>query len=76
MTTKDHKKVFKQLDAKDAKKKKFVKHNAPKKRTVGNALRKCKRCGRTGAHIRSYGINLCRMCFREDAKNIGFKKFN
>ena len=76
MTTKDFKKTFKQLQAKPAKLKKFLKHNSPKLRTTGIGLRKCKRCGRFGAHIRSYGIHLCRMCFREDAKQIGFKKFS
>jgi len=76
LTTKDFKKAFKQLEAKPAVLKKFVKHNTPKVRTTGIGLRKCKRCGRYGAHIRSYGIHLCRMCFREDAKKIGFKKFS
>ncbi len=76
MTTKDFKKAFKQLEAKPVKLKKFLKHNSPKVRTTGIGLRKCKRCGRFGAHIRSYGLNLCRMCFREDAKQIGFKKFS
>ena len=75
MTTKDFKKAFKQLEAKPTKLKKFLKHNSPKTRTTGIGLRKCKRCGRFGAHVRSYGINLCRMCFREDAQRIGFMKF-
>lgn len=76
MTTKDYKKAFKQLSAKPSKLKKFIKHNSPKVRTTGIGLRKCNRCGRYGAHVRSYGIHLCRQCFREDAKLIGFKKFS
>lgn len=76
MTTKDYKKAFKQLEFKPAKLKKFQKHNTPKKRTTGIGLRKCRRCGRYGAHIRSYGIHLCRQCFREQAGSIGFKKFD
>ncbi|HLC58891.1 MAG TPA: 30S ribosomal protein S14 [Candidatus Nanoarchaeia archaeon] len=76
MTTKDFTKAFKQLDAKPAKKEKYIKHNSSKKRTTGIGLRKCRRCGRWGGHVRSYGIHLCRMCFREDAKSIGFKKFS
>lgn len=76
MTIKDFKKAFKQLQAKPAKMQKFLKHNSPKNRTTGIGLRRCKRCGRFGAHIRSYGIHLCRMCFREDAQKIGFKKFS
>ncbi|MBS3167837.1 30S ribosomal protein S14 [Candidatus Woesearchaeota archaeon] len=76
MTIKEFTKVFKQLDAKKSKKKKFLKHNSPKIRTTGIGLRRCRRCGRFGAHIRCYGIQMCRMCFREDAKKIGFKKFS
>jgi len=76
MTIKDFKKSLKQLRSKPAKMKKFLKHNSPKNRTTGIGLRRCKRCGRFGAHIRSYGIGLCRMCFREDAQQIGFKKFS
>ncbi len=75
MTIKDFKKAFKQLNAKPAKLRKYAKHNTPKNRTTGIGLRRCKRCGRFGAHIRSYGIHLCRMCFREGASEIGFKKF-
>ncbi len=76
MTTKDFKKVFKQLEAKPVKLKKYLKHNSPKKKKIGIGSRPCKVCGRYGAHIRSYGLHLCRMCFREDAKKIGFKKFS
>lgn len=76
MTIKDYKKAFKQLEANPAKLKKFIKHNTPKARKTGIGSRKCRRCGRFGAHIRSYGIHLCRQCFREDAKALGFKKYD
>ena len=75
MTTSDYKKIFKQLKNKPIKLKKYLKHNAPKKRTTGEMLKRCTRCGRTGAHISKYKINLCRQCFRELAKEMGFKKF-
>lgn len=75
MSYSHHSKVFKQLAVKPAKLKKFVKHNAPKERTTGVNLRRCKRCGRTRAHISKYGLKLCRQCFRETATKIGFKKF-
>ncbi|HLC56555.1 MAG TPA: 30S ribosomal protein S14 [Candidatus Nanoarchaeia archaeon] len=52
-----------------------MKHNTPKKRNFGIGSRKCKRCGRYGGHIQKYGLNLCRTCFREVAKDIGFKKY-
>ena len=76
MTTSDYKKVFKQLKAKPAKLKKFLKFNAPKKRSCGISLRKCVRCGRTRAHISKYGLHLCRQCYRDIAIKIGFKKFS
>ncbi len=72
----NHKKVFKQLKAKPAKLKKFLKHNAPKKRSCGINIKRCERCGRTRAHISKYGLHLCRQCFREVAVDIGFKKYN
>lgn len=76
MTASDWKKVFKQLDAKPEIKKKFLKHCKPKERKIGIAVRKCEKCGRYGAHISSYGLNLCRHCFREIAEEIGFKKYS
>ena len=76
MTASDLKKQFKQLDAKPVVKRKVLKHNEPKLRKMGVASRKCERCGRFGAHIRSYGINMCRHCFREVATEIGFKKYS
>ncbi len=75
MTTSDYKKAFKQLKAKPAIMKKFIKHNAPKKRSCGKSLIKCRRCGRMGAHVGKYKIGLCRQCFRDVATKIGFKKF-
>lgn len=75
MTISDHRKVFKQLREKPEKMKKFIKHNSPKKRSAALVNRKCRRCGRVGGHIRSYGLNICRHCFREIAASIGFKKY-
>ena len=75
MTYSDYRKVFKQLKAKPIKLKKFMKHNAPKKRS-GINFRRCRRCGRPRAHISSYGLDLCRTCFRETAVELGFKKYN
>jgi len=76
MTTSNPRKVFKQLKGKPAKLKKFIKHNLPKERKTGIALRRCSLCGRRGAHIRKYGINMCRQCFRLNAKSMGFKKYS
>ena len=76
MTTSHWKKIFNQLRAKPVIIKKYIKHNAPKKRTTGVGLKKCIRCGRYGGHISKYNLNLCRCCFREVATNIGFKKYS
>lgn len=76
MTTKDYKKAFIQLNAKPVKLAKYIKHNTPKKRSCGIALRKCIRCGRNGGHNQKYGLHLCRHCFREGAKKLGFKKYS
>ena len=76
MTTSDHRKAFVQLKAKPVILSKFIKHNKPKKRSCGISLKKCKECGRNGGHIQKYGLNVCRQCFREMAKKLGFKKYS
>jgi small subunit ribosomal protein S29e len=32
-------------------------------------------CGNGGGIIRKYGLNVCRQCFRQYAKDIGFVKY-
>ncbi len=76
MTASDWKKIFKQLNSKPVIKERFIKHNRPKDRKMGVAAKKCERCGRFGAHIKSYGLNFCRHCFREIAVEIGFEKYS
>ena len=76
MTASDWRKILKQLETKPEIKRKFLKHCKPKERKIGIAVRQCERCGRYGAHISSYGLNLCRHCFREIAVDIGFKKYS
>ncbi len=76
MVASDYKKVFKQLNAKPVVKNKYIKHNKPKERTTGITKMKCEKCGRFGAHIKSYGLNFCRQCFREIAVEIGFTKYS
>ncbi|MGB1587023.1 MAG: 30S ribosomal protein S14 [Thermoplasmatota archaeon] len=36
----------------------------------------CERCDRKRGLVRRYGLNLCRQCFRENARDLGFKKYN
>ncbi|ADE04149.1 MULTISPECIES: 30S ribosomal protein S14 [Haloferax] len=35
----------------------------------------CRRCGRKQGLVSKYDINLCRQCFREIAREMGFKKY-
>ncbi|KIY92803.1 40S ribosomal protein S29 [Monoraphidium neglectum] len=37
--------------------------------------RTCRVCGNGGGIIRKYGLNICRQCFRDYAKDIGFVKY-
>ena len=76
MSTSDHTKVLKQIGHKPAKFSKYQKHNTPKERAFGSNSKKCRRCGRTGAHISKYGLHLCRQCFREIAQGLKFKKYS
>ena len=76
MTTSNYSKVFKQLKVKPAKLAKYKKHNKPKARTTGQSRHKCIVCGQTHAHIQKYGLHMCRKCFRDYAKRIGFKKYS
>ncbi len=76
MTASDWKKITKQLRNKPAVLRKFLKHSKPKDRKMGIAAKKCERCGRFGAHLNQYNLNLCRHCFREIAEEIGFKKYS
>lgn len=52
----------------------FMRHNIPKARPYGNRLAICMRCGGTRRHISKYGLNVCGRCFREIAKDLGFRK--
>ena len=76
MTASDWNKVVRQLKGKPAVMQKFIKFNKPKVRKSDIAAKKCERCGRFGAHLSQYNLNLCRQCFREIAEEIGFKKYS
>lgn len=76
MTASDWRKVLKQLKNKPAVMQKFLKHCKPKERKFGIATKKCERCGRFGAHLNQYDLQLCRQCFREMAVELGFKKYS
>jgi len=42
-------------------------------RRTGRGVQVCRRCGSRDAVIQKYGIYLCRQCFREVARSIGFR---
>jgi len=76
MTASDWRKALSQLKSKPAVWQKYLKFNKPKERKFGVASKKCQRCGRFGAHLSQYNLNLCRQCFREIAEEIGFIKYS
>ncbi|KAI9297623.1 hypothetical protein K502DRAFT_300707 [Neoconidiobolus thromboides FSU 785] len=43
-------------------------------RKYGKGSRQCRVCTHRAGLIRKYGLNICRQCFREYAKDIGFTK--
>ena len=36
----------------------------------------CRRCDRNQGLVGKYDINLCRQCFREFARDMGFRKYS
>ncbi|MDE1865652.1 MAG: 30S ribosomal protein S14 [Candidatus Micrarchaeota archaeon] len=47
----------------------------PTEKYRGRDARKCRICGNSRALIRAHNLYICRRCFREVARNIGFKKY-
>jgi len=39
-------------------------------------LRECQRCGREQGLVGKYDIWLCRQCFREVSRSMGFRKYS
>jgi small subunit ribosomal protein S14 len=39
-------------------------------------VQECQRCGRKQGLVGKYDIWLCRQCFREIARSMGFKKYS
>jgi len=76
MTYSEHTKVYTQLKNKKVKWKKFLKHNAPKKKGNDPGVKRCSLCGRIGGHVGKYNLDVCRQCFRENARALGFKKYH
>lgn len=47
----------------------------PEEKFKGKGTRKCKFCGGTRGLIRSHKLGICRRCFREVARDLGFHKY-
>ncbi|XAO23337.1 40S ribosomal protein S29 [Cryptococcus bacillisporus CA1280] len=45
-------------------------------RNYGKGSRQCRLCAHQAGLIRKWGLDLCRQCFREKSKVIGFDKYN
>ncbi|XP_078263169.1 small ribosomal subunit protein uS14 [Rhinoraja longicauda] len=45
-------------------------------RKFGQGSRSCRVCANRHGLIRKYGLNMCRQCFRQYAKDIGFVKLD
>ena len=56
------------------KKERFLRNNSPKDRKFGQSLVHCRICGGRRGHLNKYKLDICRRCFREVAKELGFKK--
>ncbi|MFA6268665.1 MAG: 30S ribosomal protein S14 [archaeon] len=54
-------------------KKSKSKNDKMKKRTVG--IRECKICRSRKGMIRKYSLGICRRCFKERAKDLGWDKY-
>jgi len=46
------------------------------KRKNKNPIVHCKICGNENSIIKKYDLNVCRRCFKDIAKKIGFEKFD
>ncbi len=44
-------------------------------RYKGKGMRRCKLCGTARGVIRAHKLYICRRCFREVAKELGFVKY-
>lgn len=76
MTTSDYRHILNVIRNKPWKIKKYNKYNVPKARRCGAAKNKCQLCLRVGGHVGKYGLNLCRHCFRDYSKELGFRKYS
>jgi len=47
-----------------------------KKMDMKKKARVCSICGTRKGHLRQYGLNICRRCFKDNAPRLGFQKYS
>lgn len=47
----------------------------PEYKFKGKGKRKCRFCGNARGMVRSFGLQVCRRCFREVGEKLGFRKY-
>ena len=67
---------LKQVKDKPLKLSRHERFNKSKKRKFGKSTHPCRKCGKSRGIVRQYGILYCRQCFREDAEQLGFRKYS
>lgn len=55
---------------------KIDKHNQKKKKSSKYEKSKCRMCNGQKGMIYKYNLRVCRRCFKDFAREIGFTKFN
>ncbi len=70
-----YERIAKNLKGKPAKYSRFTRFNQHKLQPHDRRAHMCVRCNRTEAHIGIHGLSYCRECFREVAKDLGFRKY-
>ncbi len=50
--------------------------NIKEREKLYGAVLGCERCGQMRSMVRRYGLRLCRQCFRDVARDMGFKKYS
>jgi small subunit ribosomal protein S14 len=70
-----YERIAKTLKGKPAKYSRFTRFNQHKTQPHDARSRRCIRCNRPEGLVSMHGLNYCRECFREVAKDLGFRKY-
>ncbi|MFH1125711.1 MAG: 30S ribosomal protein S14 [Candidatus Altiarchaeota archaeon] len=53
-----------------------LKQRLKKKFSMDAKAMRCRVCGNNRGMVHKYGLEMCRKCFKEHAKSIGFTKYS